>query len=256
MRARLQGERAHRLRAPPTGASRRRERWLPVPLGTILLLASLAVGLVAAGPVAARDNARREAPRLEWRGDRLVVSRLPDPTTDETALEHLESGLTTTLVVRASVRGAGGENRRAEGYLAVRWDLWDEVFEVATRGLVGSGRRQLAGRRALARWWRDLTFELPSAAGSRPQGVRLEIELLPFSRAEQEDARRWVSDALRQEGEGADRAAQGAAADGPEPLANVLNLLMATSVRRDPVARWRWRLAVPAPPGTSGEVEP
>lgn len=214
------------------------------------------VSLVMAAGVAAAEEIG-----VEWRDGALRLLELPDVLSAEEVREHLESGLTSTLALRAVVR-RGRERFEAKGWIAVRYDLWDEVYRVATRGLFGNRQWELASYPALVRWWgspgiRLPTQELPdedpetSAAGSGRTGsgkewqVRIEVDLIPFSSAEERDARRWVSESLRHPERGATDSVAESAEEGPEPLSNVLNVLLATAVRRRPVASWRWSATVP-----------
>jgi len=183
--------------------------------------------------------------RVEREAEALVLARVPDVLSAEEVREHLESGLTSTFSVRVVVRD-GLRRLEASGGLAVRYDLWDETYQVASRGLFGDRRWEIASFDELVRWWRSPGARLPTGdlEPTMEWQVRIDVELIPFSSAEERDAQRWVSESLRGEG-GATDSVSGAAEEGAEPLSNVLNLLLATSVRRRPVATWRWTATVP-----------
>lgn len=175
----------------------------------------------------------------------LYLVGLPDVLTAEEVREHLESGLTSTFRVRAVVRD-GLRRLEASGGLAVRYDLWEETYQVASRGLFGDRRWKVDSFDELVRWWRAPGARLPIGGlePTREWQVRIDVDLIPFSSAEERDAQRWVSESLRGEG-GATDSVSDVAEEGAEPLSNVLNLLLATSVRRRSVATWRWTATVP-----------
>lgn len=204
----------------------------------------LAVGFVLGLAVDLGFAAAQEI-RVEREAEALVLARVPDVLSAEEVREHLESGLTSTFSVRVVVRD-GQRRLEASGGLAVRYDLWDETYQVASRGLFGDRRWEIASFDELVRWWRAPGARLPTGdlEPTMEWQVRIDVDLIPFSSAEERDAQRWVSESLRGEG-GATDSVSGAAEEGAEPLSNVLNLLLATSVRRRPVATWRWTATVP-----------
>ena len=227
----------------------------------------LAVSLATATGVAAAEEIG-----IDWREGALLLTELPDVLSAEEVREHLESGLTSTLALRAVVR-RGGERFEAKGWIAVRYDLWDEVYRVATRGLFGDRQWELASYPALVRWWRSPGIRLPTQAppdedpetalaesggagsGKEWQG-RIEEGLNPFSRARERHPPHWVSASLRPPERGPPHSVSESPDEGPEPLSNVLNLLLATAVRRRPVASWRWSATVPARLPGAAEAPP
>lgn len=202
-------------------------------LGVIAVL-GLGVGLATAQEI-----------RVERQNGALHLARLPDVLSAVEVREHLESGLTSTFRVRVVVRD-GLHKLEASGGFAVRYDLWDETYQVASRGLFGDRRWELDSFDELVRWWRAPGARLGTGdlQTTREWQVRIDVDLIPFSSAEERDAQRWVSESLRGDG-GATDSVSGAAEEGAEPLSNVLNLLLATSVRRRAVATWRWNATVP-----------
>ncbi len=189
----------------------------------LALLLALAPALAAA-----------EGPRIEVDAERrLVLAGLPPILADDGVKEHLTSGLTTSVYFRPG-KLAGGAR------VDIRYDLWDEVFHLVA---AGRGERTFRARASsfdeLLEWWRGLRLAL--AGGGQldaPWPRRLEVtaDVVPFSAAEQDDARRWFSESIeerRQSGTG---------------LSQTFNLLLATSIRRRALASYSWTLTLPESP--------
>lgn len=176
----------------------------------------------------------------------LLVSGLPDILSRPEVRPHLKTGLTTTFAIRVTATDETGARVKGAGRIDLRWELWDEVFLTAMAGSAGRVRQEsLPTPERLAAWWRGL--EIPAAKGLAPGGrwqVKVELSVIPFSRSEQRDAQRWVSDTL---GEGA---RGGGASPAPTPgqpqvdsgpaLGGVLDLLIVTSIKRPNVATYVW----------------
>lgn len=193
--------------------------------------------------------ALRAATGPYWTVDRagtLLVSGLPDILTRPEVRPHLKTGLTTTFAIRVTATDETGTRVKGAGRIDVRWELWDEVFLTTAAGGAGRARQEsLPTPERLGAWWRGL--EIPAAAGLAPGGrwqVKVELSVIPFSRSEQRDAQRWVSDTL---GEGARGGSEGAPATPGQPrvdsdttLGGVLDLLLVTSIKRPNVATYVW----------------
>lgn len=175
----------------------------------------------------------------------LLVSGLPDILSRPEVRPHLKTGLTTTFAIRVTATDETGAKVKGAGRIDLRWELWDEVFLTTMAGSAGRVRQEsLPTPERLAAWWRSL--EIPAAAGLAPGGrwqVKVELSVIPFSRSEQRDAQRWVSDTL---GEGA-RTDAGAPPTPGQPrvdsgpaLGGVLDLLIVTSIKRPNVATYVW----------------
>jgi hypothetical protein len=176
----------------------------------------------------------------------LLVSGLPDILSRPEVRPHLKTGLTTTFAIRVTATDETGTRVKGAGRIDVRWELWDEVFLTTAAGGAGRVRQEsLPTPERLAAWWRGI--EIPAAAGLAPGGrwqVKVELSVIPFSRSEQRDAQRWVSDTLGQGGSG------GAAGAPPAPgqpqvdtgaaFGGVLDLLIVTSIKRPNVATYVW----------------
>lgn len=183
----------------------------------------LAIALLLALPVAAADRATL----LLGSGGAVTVT-LPDSVLAHAAVKkQLESALTTTFLVVGRVRGTP---QTVATRLEIRYDLWDEVYHVRR---VGSDRKQDAQRvtqEQLAKWWR--TPLRVAAIGARAAIVDVEVTVLPFSAAEEDDARQWLS-----KGGGVTRSNQSA---------GVVDALIGTTISAKPLVTFHW----------SGEVAP
>lgn len=202
-----------------------------------LTLIVLAAALLVVPPL------RASPPRLERQGRSVVLTELPPLLDDEEVRSQLESGLTTTFVVRLTVRDRQGHTAKGEGWIATRYELWDEVFLVGTGGLLGAGRSQLEDFDALSAWWRKPSgarVGVPSLRREDRWVVRIEIDVIPFSRDEQRDAQRWLADSLAAPEAGATESIASSTNEGGDPFGNVLNLLLATSIRRDALLSRRY----------------
>lgn len=207
-------------------------------------MAAVLVGLVG---LAVTLHAEEPAPRLVLRQGQVVLTTLPPVLAEPEVRRHLDTGLTTNLVLRLRGRSGALRGLTGEALVELRYELWDEVFLVASTGTDGRRRpSQLASFDELLAWWRQLELplaELPAGAA----GAELEVELhvLPFSSSEQRDTQRWFSDSLNAPGTGA-AADVPAGAKEPQPLKAVLNLLMATSIERREVLRFTWTVPLDA----------
>lgn len=213
----------------------------PARWARLLVLAMLALPLEAA-----------QAPVLEAAREGLTLTRLPPVLGAEEIRKQLKTGLTTSFVFQATAKGPGGKTKGA-ARVDVRYELWDEVYLVNRIDSAGrASRTTLPSFERLAEWWRDsrLVVARPSAAhGARTLEVRLRV--IPFSESEQLDAQRWFSQALSAERAGSPGAVSDAVEDQPESFGQLVNLLMATSIRRQALLEYEWNLAIPT--GSTGK---
>jgi hypothetical protein len=183
-----------------------------------------------------RADAATPMPRVICRDDgRCTVLALPAVLRDAEVLDYLRSGLTTTLAVSLSARGERGQKLAAAGRIDVRFEPWEESFDVEVRvpGSVARAQR-VASERELHAWWRDLTlsFVLPVVARGSAQ---VHVELVPFSEEEQADARHWYAETLR---------AAPTGGTGSSAVGGVLDALTLTSIKRRGVLRFSWTAPV------------
>lgn len=203
--------------------------WLP--LGLLLLAALPATG---------------EPVRLHLGPEQgAVLTGLPPIPDDEEVREQLTTGLTTTLLFRVEPRRRNGT---AGARIEVRYELWDEVFHVAS--LTADGRlerRAFPNFEELSAWWSQLSLLVmdPDARRAAGRSVRVVLDVIPFSQAERDDTERWFSEvigaAARSGGEEVDRSPD----DREESLGSVLSVLIATSIQRRALTSYQWTLEVP-----------
>lgn len=173
--------------------------------------------MVAAQPVATlRDGA--------------VKVTLPESTLlRRDVRKQLASALTTTFVIVGRLRQPA---RIGRSQIEVRFDLWDEAYLVKRIEL---GRvvdqRRLASFDELRQWW---TQPIHIADGATT-GAILDIEMtvLPFSIAEEGDARDWLR---KSGGVGTDQS----------PVDGVLGAMIGTTIQARPIATFRWTISVSA----------
>jgi hypothetical protein len=218
-------------------------RWVALPL----ILTSL--GTTLPGRAAAAPRPAPPAPRLEAvDGERWELTALPPVLADAEVEPNLTSGLTSTFVLQLTVRDRHGAKVVGGARIQLRYEHWDEIFHIATLDAAGHVERRTAASFAdLAEWWRSLrltVFQPPPelAAGAE---IRVAVDLVPFSRSEQDDAQRWFSDSLDHSGRSSAEELAQSADESPGRLSQVFNLLMATSIGRRAAVTYRWTLAPP-----------
>lgn len=218
--------------------------------GRIFRLAVLAALLAAAAHAAQRPVFTVQRDGL------LVVSDLPQVLNRPEVKGHLTTGLTTSFVLRVTAIDPSGRKLRGAGRVDVRYEPWDEVF--LTRRL-GADRKSLretvASYDRLLSWWQGLSMPvLTSARGGAPGGgwdVRVDVDVIPFSQSEQRDTQRWFSDSIGGGGSGAPPSSPegpGLTPAGDRSLGGVLDLLIATSIKRRSLVTYTWKAAPRAAP--------
>ncbi len=156
--------------------------------------------------------------------DGVVAASLPLSVLQNTSVQkQLGSGLTTTflLVVREGSRVTGVR-------LEVRYDLWDEVWLVKrVESDAKVDRQRLTSRDALEKWWRTPVRLFPTDA----ERVVLQVDLsvLPFSAAEEEDARQWIT---KSGGVGTATGGSG----------GIVDALIGTTISARPITSFRWNV--------------
>ena len=192
-----------------------------------------AILLSLSGAVHAEDA----APRLELDESlRLVLSDLPAVLADPEVERHLESGLTTSLVLEARLQRP---QIRGVARVDIRFELWDEVFLVTViDGEGGVSTLEPASREDLRSWWSEARIALSGPLQrtlERATQARLSVLVVPFSQSELVDAQRWLSESMTQggAGPGGDRSGSGA-----------VGALIATSIQRRAVRRMTWSVEV------------
>jgi hypothetical protein len=155
----------------------------------------------------------------------VVAATLPlSVLQDASVRKQLRSGLTTTFLVVARQR----DTRAVSGArIEVRYDLWDEVW-IAQKVEFDrkSERQRLASIEALEKWWRTPLRVLATNAPRVP--LQVDLSVLPFSAAEEEDARQWITKS----------GGVGAGGDGT----GIVDALIGTTLSAKPLASYRWNV--------------
>jgi hypothetical protein len=173
--------------------------------------------LLAVSASSQSTSAQQRQPVITVNGDHLLVALPESVLKDSRVRSRLDSALTTTFIVKTS-RGAASR-------IEIRYDLWDEVYHVRRN----SGPQQQIARTSLESWWRA-----PIDAGRLTAAHAIDVELivLPFSAAEESDARQWLSKS------------GGAGAPSADP-SSIVDVLIGTTLSARPVVSFRWSIEVP-----------
>lgn len=194
--------------------------------------------------VAGSASAQTE-PVLSRQASRLHLRSMPPLVAHPEVSEYLASGLTTSFVVEVTARDGQGVKAVGGGWIEIRYELWDELYLVRWVDVRNQSQRvSLPTLAKLLDWWRELDLVVAEAAGlgsSEPWQVRVRLSVLPFSSDEQRDAQRWFTRSLETKG------GEGGSSD--LQLAEVLNVVIATSIGRESSLAFDWRLSVPVGAG-------
>jgi hypothetical protein len=158
-----------------------------------------------------------DRPALTVAGDRVLIALPPSILKQKEVHARLESALTTTFVVKT---------RDANARIEIRYDLWDEVYRVKRFDAAGRMSQQSVTAAQLEAWWRT-----PIDIARRGDGAAIDVELvvLPFSAADESDARQWLSKS-------------GGARDPSADSKSVIDALIGTTLSARPVVSYRWSL--------------
>lgn len=232
-----------------------RGRWAGHAAAPAALLAAAMLAAVVAAPVRlAAAESKLPAPRFGRAGDWLLLRPAATWLAAPEIRQHLETGLTTTLVITAKARDGAGGTAEGAGRAEIRYDLWDEVYHVAVGGMDGRVERTVADDfEALLAWWSGREIALLAAGRLRRTAewrVRTTLAVVPFSQSEQLDAQRWLSRSLAREGgRGADELAS-VEEEGTSALDELFKTLVATSLGRRSLSTFDWTVTVAPPPET------
>ena len=165
----------------------------------------------------------QQRPSFTVQGD-VVSATLPSSVLQNASVQkQLGSGLTTTFLVVAR------ETKRLTGVrLEVRYDLWDEVWLVKRIDFEGKvDRQRLTSRDALEKWWRT-PVRLLSTTADRVL-LQVDVSVLPFSTAEEEDARQWITKS-------------GGVGTGAGSSGGIVDALIGTTISAKPITSFRWNV--------------
>jgi hypothetical protein len=161
--------------------------------------------------------AQQHRPTVLLNGDRVLVALPESILRDRAVRARLDSALTTTFILKSRIRGETTENITR---IEVRYDLWDDVYRVARKA------QSTAVKPAqLDIWWRA-PIEIAHFAGDRAT-VEIDLIVLPFSAAEESDAREWLSKS-------------GGARDPSADSKGVVSVLVGTTLSARPVVSYHW----------------
>ena len=205
---------------------------------TLRVLCAFVAAVVVARAFAATP------PAAQLRGETLSVTLPGGLLSERDVRKQLNSGLTTTFVVVATLDDARTSGARVD----VRFEPWDEVYFVTLRRLGAQPQQQRAASFAqLETWWREASLPLFIGAGG-VKSVQVAVDVLPFSIEEQEETQRWLTRALGEARQPSPPPPSTPTTQAPNPRASasgsVLDLLIGTSIQRRPIFRRRWQLQV------------
>jgi hypothetical protein len=160
----------------------------------------------------------------------VVAATLPlSILQDASVRKQLHSGLTTTFLFVTRQR----DTRIVNGSrIEIRYDLWDEVWIVQKIELGRKSERQrLTSLDALEKWWhvplRMMTTKAPRVA------LQIDLSVLPFSAAEEEDARQWITKS----------GGVGTSGNGT----GLVDALIGTTISAKPLTSYHWNVELAIP---------
>lgn len=154
--------------------------------------------------------------------------------------KHLRSGLTSVVQISVTTWDASGQPLKGGAHISIRFEPWEEVFHVAV--LDASQRVEehvFSGEGELSAWWRVLSLRLLDLRLGRPgqrTPVKVVFELVPFSHQEEAGARAWLRgrEANLEQDQSSDQGHAGGD--------RLINMLVATSIKRKPLLRFHWKV--------------
>lgn len=186
-------------------------------------------------------------PELHFEERGGPVLRMPLQVIEDPGLrEHLLSGLTTTFQFGWSVR----ERAKPVGgiRLEIRFEPWDEIFFLNYLSSDGTQKSlQFPNQEALATWWSTHPFELFGVTQEEARkSLWLSLRVIPFSQQEQEMAREWLTPQNNKPDSGlfSGRTGNRRSTD-RQRQNNLLRIMFATSIQREVIKSYRWRINVP-----------
>ena len=168
-----------------------------------------------------RAEARRSTPTAVLIDKRVMLTLPETILRDSRVRSRLDSALTTTFILKTK--------SVAVARIEIRYDLWDEVYRV--KRIEAANRvaeQQIAGLQRLEQWWRT-----PIDAGpldDERRAIEIELIVLPFSAAEEKDARQWLS--------------KSGGAGGPADARTVVDVLIGTTLSARPIVSYRWSVEI------------
>jgi hypothetical protein len=172
-------------------------------------------------------RARAQQPQLGFivQPGGVVAATLPvSILQDASVRKQLRSGLTTTFLFVTRQREIKGAS---VARIEIRYDLWDEVWIVQKiEHDRKSERQRLASLEALEKWWRTPLRMLATKASR--VALQIDLSVLPFSAAEEADARQWIT---KSGGVGTSSGSAG-----------LVDALIGTTISARPLTSYRWNV--------------
>ena len=202
-------------------------------------LAVAAIVLVGARAEAA------EPPTLVFARGTVTLARLPPVLDDEAVATHLRTGLTTVFLFKVECRGAASQKGVAQ--VALRYDLWDEVYHVQTVP-APPGETAAKPTASAQEWWRGAVLTVAPVEGrwlAAPARAKVTLQVLPFSQAEQRDAQDWLLRSFQAPPDNRPPTAAGArAVREAAPIRNLYGSMLAASIGQRSLITYSWTVAV------------
>jgi hypothetical protein len=184
-------------------------------------------------------------PEATWEEGSLRV-RIPSRVLlDPDVRRVLQSGLTVTFLFDFAVPRTRLE-RHAR--LEVRYEPWDETYLAS---LLSEGQKRgetLASFASLVQWWESLRWTVTGVqaleGGSRAE-LKITISVVPFSAAEERDARHWFAQSIEEPRDlGSPPAAEGPG--GTQAVRDdMLGALITTAIKRRALRTFQWSVSIP-----------
>lgn len=160
-------------------------------------------------------------PAFTRQGDVVSASLPVSVLQDKSVAKQLGSGLTTTFLITARHSGQVTGAR-----IEVRYDLWDEVWHVKRVEFDGrTDRQRVASSEALEKWWRAPVRVFATDAAR--VALQVDLSVLPFSAAEEDDARAWITKS----------GGVGTGSGG-----GLVDALIGTTISAKPITSFRWNV--------------
>ena len=186
----------------------------------------MVIRAIIAAALLASATARAETrPAFVAQPGGIAAISLPQAFLQEPAVrKQLGSGLTTVVVIIA--REAGTQNAGGARF-EIRYDLWDEVWLAKRIEFDGhTDRQHFTSFDALLVWWHAPARLFAST--SDHVSLNIEYRVLPFSAAEAQDAREWIS--------------KSGGVTAPSPAGSFVQTLIATTITARPITTYRWTI--------------
>ena len=165
---------------------------------------------------------------------------------EEEVITQLKSGLTSTFRIQVFTRDNRGAALEGGARVEIRYELWDEVYIIRTLEIDGAQKTvQITDQESLKKWWQATSLLVLLSDSIKPsEQIRLTLEFIPFSQVEQNNAREWLTESTGGRVSNP-RAIAGERTPQGQNRSRIFSVIMATSIKRKVLVRYRWKLAMP-----------